>query len=33
MNFQTIPRSRTDIQTMNVFLRGVFNWNVRGPGA
>ncbi len=32
MNFQTIPRSRTDIQTMNVFLRGVFNWMSVGLG-
>lgn len=32
MNFQTIPRSRTDIQTMNVFLRGVFDGMSVGLG-
>lgn len=32
MNYQTASRSRTDIQTMNVFLRGVFNWMSLGLG-
>ena len=32
MNYQSIPRSRTDIQTMNAFLRGVFNWMALGLG-
>lgn len=32
MAFQTVSRSRTDIETMNVFLRGVFNWMAVGLG-
>lgn len=32
MNYQSISRSRTDIQTMNAFLRGVFNWMALGLG-
>ena len=32
MNFQTVSRTRTDVQATNVFLRGVYNWMSLGLG-
>lgn len=30
MNFQTVSRTRTDVQATNYFLRGVYNWMTLG---
>lgn len=32
MNFQTVSRTRTDVQATNYFLRGVYNWMTLGLG-
>ena len=32
MNFQTVSRTRTDVQATNLFLRGVYNWMSLGLG-